>query len=221
MIDMKNLVRGKTETIALEKMEPNIEAILKIQGYKDPGKVRPAVLKAAKKATQTLTEIVFPTVSYRVVNVESVDDSRLVLGNGAVLESRIFQQYLSESKEAVVFALTVGKKVDDQTIQWMDDEMLVEALFLESAAWLGVEQATKEFVIAVRRWAHQQQLRITRRLGPGYSYPINGEQVQWDLTDQMPLFSVFDDMEIPVSLLESAAMIPKMSRSGLYGLVPE
>ena len=120
----------------------------------------------------------------------------------------------------MVFVLTVGREIDEQTIQWMDEEKLVEALFLESAAWLGVEDATKQFVLMVRSWAMQQSMRMTRRLGPGYSYPIDGKQVMWDLTDQKPLFNLVNDPNMPVKLLESAAMLPKMSRSGLFGLIP-
>ena len=92
--------------------------------------------------------------------------------------------------------------------------------FLESAAWLGVEDATKQFVLIVRKWATQHNARISRRLGPGYSYPVEGRQIQWELHDQQPLFASFGDAGIPVRLLESSAMLPKMSRSGLFGLIP-
>lgn len=183
--------------------------------------MRPAVVKAAETAIQALADVAQPTVSYRIVAIDCLDQDKIVLENGVSMKSEIFQRYMNHSKEVVIFALTAGKAVDDQTIQWMDEELLVEALFLESAAWLSVEDATKQFVITTRRWAHAQQLRITRRLGPGYSYPIDGNQIQWDLFDQKKLFTVFDDTQIPVSLLESAAMLPKMSRSGMYGLLPE
>ncbi len=218
---MDNLVRGRTQTVSLAKSKPKLDSVLRIHGYKEGAKVRPAVVKAAETAIQALTDVVQPTVSYRIVAVDCLDEDKIVLENGVSMKSQIFQRYMNNSKEAVIFALTAGKAVDDQTIQWMDEELLVEALFLESAAWLSVENATKQFVITTRRWAHKQQLRITRRLGPGYSYPIDGHQIQWDLFDQKKLFTVFDDTQIPISLLESAAMLPKMSRSGMYGLLPE
>ncbi len=63
-------------------------------------------------------------------------------------------------------------------------------------------------------------LRLTRRMGPGYSYKINGDETMWSLEQQHQLFEVFDGEDLPVRLLESCAMMPKMSRSGLYGLVP-
>lgn len=214
------LIRGQAITLKLEAPKPKLDGVLKIQGYKNPEKVRPVIREAALAAIDAFVEKTTPTVTYRVVDVHSVDASCVTLGDGVHLQSTIFQQYLTQATEAVVFVLTVGKPIDDQTIQWMNEEKLVEALFIESAAWLGVEDATKQFVLMVRSWAMQQSMRISRRLGPGYSYPIEGQQVMWDLTDQKPLFSLLNDSNMPVSLLESAAMLPKMSRSGLFGLIP-
>ncbi len=217
---MKSLVCGVTETIVLDTSEPKLDAVLRIQGYKDPDKVRPVIRKSAMTAISAFVANAAPVVSYRLVDIESVDAMGLRLENGVFLQSPIFKQYLSESTKVVVFALTVGEGIDKQTIEWMDQEKLVEALFLESAAWLGVEDATKQFVLIVRKWATQHNARISRRLGPGYSYPVEGRQIQWELHDQQPLFASFGDTGIPVRLLESSAMLPKMSRSGLFGLIP-
>ncbi len=207
-------------TLALETPKPKLDGVLKIQGYKNPNNVRQVIRQAALVAIDAFVERTRPTVTYRVVDIHSVDETGAVLGDGVHLQSTIFQQYLAQATEAVVFVLTVGKPIDDQTIEWMNEEKLVEALFIESAAWLGVEDATKQFVLMVRSWAMQQSMRISRRLGPGYSYPIDGQQVMWDLMDQKPLFNLIDHSDMPVTLLESAAMLPKMSRSGLFGLIP-
>ena len=64
-------------------------------------------------------------------------------------------------------------------------------------------------------------LRPTQRMGPGYSYKVDGGLEMWSLEDQRQLFEVFEGVDLPVRLLESCAMLPKMSRSGLYGLVKE
>ena len=219
---MKSLVCGQTETFALEVPEPKIDAVLKIHGYKDMEKVRRAIRAAAQTAIQVFIENTTPVVSYRIVDIQSVDDSEIVLSDDVHLKSPIFMHYLNNSRQAVAFALTVGKNIDERTIEWMEQDQLVEALFLESAAWLGVENATKQFVLIVRNWALQHELRISRRLGPGYSYPIDGKQVEWELHDQKSLFRLLDDdADLPVSLMESSAMLPKMSRSGLFGLIPK
>jgi len=211
----------EVETLALEKPRPKLDAVLKIQGYKDPAKVRSRVVSAAQTAIEGFSNHAEPTVSYRIVKISSIDDKSMTLGNNAEMISPIFFHYLGDSQNVVAFVLTVGKGIDDQTIEWMDQDKLVEALFLESAAWLGVEDATKQFVLFIRSLAAKHNARISRRLGPGYSYPISGQQVQWDLLDQKPLFELFGNASIPVTLLSSSAMLPKMSRSGLFGLIPK
>lgn len=215
-----NLVRGQTTTLRLETPKPKLDAVLRIQGYKNPEKVRRVIRESALAAIEAFVDRTTPTVAYRIVRVQSVASNGAVLGDGIHLNGRIFEHYIGDSTEAVVFVLTVGKSIDDQTIEWMNEEKLVEALFLESAAWLGVEDATKQFVLMVRGWAIQQSMRISRRLGPGYSYPVDGEQIMWELTDQNPLFALLGDADLPVTLLQSAAMLPKMSRSGLFGVIP-
>ena len=214
-----DLICGQTQTLDLETPIPSLNSVLKIQGYKDLSKVRAVIQKSAQHAIEAFIKTTTPTVSYRIVDVNSVAEKAAVLGDDIRLQSSIFYQYLNSCHQAIVFVLTVGSSIDEQTEKWMDEENLIEALFLESAAWMGIEDATKQFVLIVRNWAMKNGMRISRRLGPGYSYPIDGKQVQWDLTDQAPLFKLLDDDSIPVKLLESSAMLPKMSRSGLFGLI--
>ena len=215
-----HLKRGKASTLSLETPTPKIDGVLKVQGYKDINKVRPAVRSAAQTGINAFVEQAIPQVCYRVIKVQTINRRCAVFEGEVPLNSRIFEQYLSGSTEAVVFVLTVGSPIDEQTTQWMNEDKLVEALFLESAAWLGIEDITKQFVLKLRSWATQQSLRITRRLGPGYSYPIEGQKIMWDLTDQQPLFELLGEANSSVRLLESSAMLPKMSRSGMFGLIP-
>jgi cobalamin-dependent methionine synthase I len=66
------------------------------------------------------------------------------------------------------------------------------------------------------------ELSLGPRLGPGYSYKrpgsSDGARVMWPLEQQRELFALFAGSALPVELMESAAMRPKMSRSGLIGL---
>ena len=65
-------------------------------------------------------------------------------------------------------------------------------------------------------------LSLGPRLGPGYSYRLEGlpaeKRVEWPLEQQRELISLFGDAKLPIELLESAVMLPKMSRSGLFGI---
>ena len=218
---MHNFFRGSTQTFQVESPKPEVDVTLKMSGYKDVSRVRKNIRAIAQNATESFHELATPTVSYRILNIESLTEQELTLTGDIRLESSIFDYYFRNATEVIVFALTVGEKPDDQTTAWMDGDRLIDAFFLESASWTGVELVTKEFVKLLRQWAAEQNLRMTRRLGPGYTYPVNKVKVFWELEQQQPLFSAFRDASIPIKLLDSSAMLPKMSRSGLYGFIPK
>jgi cobalamin-dependent methionine synthase I len=72
----------------------------------------------------------------------------------------------------------------------------------------------------MRTAAREEGHRVSIRMGPGYVYRDGDADVCWPLTEQKTLFEVFDGIDLPVHLMESCAMTPKMSRSGIYGLSP-
>lgn len=195
------------------------ERILRIQGYSDLTRVRPAIRRAAEQAAEIALALSEPVVCYRRVGIRALAAGRLELDGGATLNCAAFDRLLSGCDEAVVFVLTIGTGVDRRVVDLTDSgEGLLEALLLETAGWLAVEDATRQFRSAARVQAERAGQRITSRLGPGYSYTFDGSECEWTLTDQHALFSVFGDASLPVQLLASCAMLPKISRSGLFGI---
>ena len=202
---------------------PSIDPLkmLRIHGYKDMDKVRPVIRKTAevisKRAARVMTSIVY----FRRVPVVDCDANGIKLANGLAFENHAFAHYLSGAAEVVVVIITVGKGLDDEVIGCMEEDQFepLEALFLETAGWLGIESATRSFVGHLSELVEPEGLRPTQRMGPGYSYKVDGGLEMWSLEDQRQIFEVFEGVDLPVRLLESCAMLPKMSRSGLYGLV--
>jgi hypothetical protein len=91
-------------------------------------------------------------------------------------------------------------------------------VFLEAAGWVAVEEATRRYTALLSQRARAAALVLTRRLAPGYSFRVDGRKVDWPLEDQKPFFGLFAGVTLPVELLDSCAMTPKMSRTGFYGL---
>ena len=99
----------------------------------------------------------------------------------------------------------------------------LEALFLENAGWLAIERLSTQFGSYLRREIAPDGLMLGLRMGPGYSYNVHrpdAERVMWPLEQQKELFSLFGNAALPVELMQSAAMKPKMSRSGLFAVLP-
>jgi hypothetical protein len=197
---------------------PSPDRMLRMQGYRSLDGVRPAIRKAAENCAILATELIAPSIHYRRVAVRRMDGDQIVLSDGAKFSCAAFPKVLGDAREIIVFVLTLGQALDAAAVDLMDRYDLLEALFLETAGWLSVEQTTKNFVGALHRWARPSGFRLSSRMGPGYAYTVEGRDVRWRLEDQVPLFSLFDSEPLPVRLLDSCAMLPKMSRSGLFGI---
>ncbi len=192
-----------------------VEPVLKVQGYAATARAAPMVRAAAEAVVGIANRIFAPDVRYRRVGIAGVAGGVLALEDGTRFHCRAFDRYLAGCREVVVFVLALGPGFDRIAQNFSASGQLLEAVLFEVAGWLAVEQATKQFA---RHLGEVEGLQLTRRLAPGYRFSGTGEAHEWPLTEQTELFALFDGADLPVRLLESCAMTPKMSRSGLYGV---
>ncbi len=195
-----------------EIAELAVEPLLRMQGYRDLARVRPRIRAIAAKAAARARDLAAPEASYRRVAIRSRTPESLELDGGVSFHSARFAKVFAGCGEVVAFVLTLGPALDAESERLTAADEIVEALFLEMAGGLAVEQATKALALHVSDQVRDERLGLTRRLGPGY--------VDWPLDEQAGLFALLEAAPLPVRLLESCAMIPKKSRSGLYGLRP-
>lgn len=196
------------------------DRLLRLHGYRDLSKVRPVIVATAEDISRRVEGLAVPVVHYKRLKIKHCDAHGLTLENGSFFDNVVFEKYLEGAIEIVVFTMTLGPGLDQESQKLVEKFEPLEALFLETGGWLGIEWATKQFGDGLRVLARQNGTRVSCRMGPGYSYSINGEKVRWSLEDQKPLFDVFDGEYLPIELLESCAMLPKMSRSGFFGIAP-
>lgn len=211
---------GDSWAFAMDKVDVDPVKMLRIHGYRDLEKVRPVIRKTADDIAEKAAELMSPVARAQRIDVVGYDDERLELRDGTVFEEVDFENILNGARTVVAMVITVGQPLDDAVIAAMEVFEPLEALFLETAGWLGVEAATREFVQDLQARVKPEGVRVTRRIGPGYQYQTKGQKVHWPLEQQRRLFDLFDGTELPVTLMESCAMLPKMSRSGIYGLTP-
>lgn len=203
------------ERIAIEEAK-----VLRLQGYRDVNRIRPVIKRAASNAARETEELIRPTAYYRTLSVNFCGGGDLKLDDGTTFENEAFQRFLNDAKYVCVFILTMGHPLDDAVKSYIADDQLLNALFLETAGWLGIEAATKQLAKRFGSLARESGCRLSPRLGPGYSYKLDGRSVLWPLEQQQTLFQLFSKPTIDVELLESCAMLPKISRSGLFGFLP-
>ena len=194
------------------------ERILRIQGYRDMERVRRPIRRAAEKAAEIAREIVEGEVGYRRVGIAACGGPALELEGGERFECLAFERFLADCESVIVFAMTAGSAIDRRIDELMAADDPVVALLLDTAGWLAVESVTRQFSERLKADCEPASLRLTRRMGPGYTYRMGREMAPWGLEEQEGLFRVLGEDTSPVTVLGSGAMLPKMSRSGLYGL---
>jgi hypothetical protein len=219
---MEPPVPGPAPLARFQPRAPQVhfERILRIQGYTEHHRVRPAIARAAQAMADLAPRLGAPDVAYLRVPIRSIDADRLELEGGAAFHCAAFPRQLGECTEVAAFVLTAGKPLDERVIALAEAGDLLEALLLETTGWLCIEDATRQFKSRLRDEALERGQRITSRMGPGYSYRVGGATCTWDLEEQAQLFGLFGEAALPVTLMQGGAMSPKMSRSGLFGLAP-
>jgi len=189
-----------------------VDPILRFQRYRDLAQVSPVIREIAADMVRIAEDLAAPDVAFVTRAVDRVTADSATLLDGPTFSGRCFGTHLTAATDAVCFVLTLGPAVDARISEMAAGEELLEALFLETAGWLAVEDAVRKFRAHLNARVRPKGQRLTPRLGPGY--------VDWPLTEQPRLFSVFEEAVLPVALTEYCVMTPKKSISGLFGLIP-
>lgn len=217
--DCRVSVVGRYTLLAFERIAIDEGRILRIQGYRDPDRIRAVIKRAAAGAARETESLLRATACCRLAGVRQCAGGVLELDDGTVFENMAFGRFLARAEQIVVFILTMGQALDEAVMSKIAADQLLDALFMETAGWLGIEAATRRLALHLRTHICGERYRLSPRLGPGYSYKIDGRSILWSLEQQQQLFGLFADAPVDVRLLESCAMMPKISRSGMYGLL--
>lgn len=211
-------IRGAVHVYSPDEIGVRSASILRIHGYKGNRPIPEAVAQSASEAADLAAQLFEPRVWYRQMPVVGLEPDILQLEKGVEFCSNAFCDVLAECRDVIVFVLTLGSRVDMESARLSQRGEVLEALFLENAGWLGINALTRDFAAHLSQTLKLADHGITRRMGPGYTERRGDRDIIWALEDQHKLFGLFDGTHLDVSLLESGAMSPRMSRSGLYGV---
>lgn len=197
------------------------DRMLRLQGYRSESQVRPRIRAIAEQVAARAQAVMTPEIHFCRRAMRFAAPDVIELEGDITFQNPAFARFLAGSDEAIVFVLTMGAELDQAVQTALANDDLLTALLLETAGWLGVEWTTKRLLTHLTAALRPDGLRLTTRLGPGYRYKLAGTEVDWPLEQQRQLFAVFAQPALPIRLLDSCVMVPKLSRSGLYGLLPD
>lgn len=195
-----------------ERPRLRVEPILRFQRYRDLGQVSPVIRDIAVQMTRVAEDLADPECAFITRPIDRVGADSVTLLEGPTFFGRCFGTHVTGATDAVCFVLTIGSAVDNRVAELANGDDLLGALFLETAAWLAIEDAVRKFRVHIAAHARPKGQRLSPRLGPGY--------LDWSLTEQAALFSLFQGTTLPVELNDYCVMTPKKSLSGLFGLIP-
>jgi len=202
------------------RLEVSTERVLRILGYRQDAPASAQVRGTALAMAELAVAAATPRAAYRRLAIARCTPEGLVLSTGTRFRGPTFSAYLAGCDEVAVFVLSLGAKFDSTQKNLSAAGKTLEAYVMDIAGWLGIEDATRLLKDRLDKEAKHDGLELTRRLAPGYTSRVGGQKVEWPLEDHPALFSLFDEAA-PARLLEgSCAMMPKMSRTGLFGLRP-
>jgi len=189
-----------------------VEPLLRFQRYRDLDKVAPAIREVAEEMVRAAEKLAVPKVAFMLRQVHHVGPATLAVADGPTFSGRCFTTHISQASQVVCFLITIGPDLDDRVTEMASGDELLEALFLDTAGWLAIEDALRAFRRHLAGRVRPRGLRLSPRLGPGF--------LDWPLTDQQEFFSIFSGVPLPVKVSEHSVMTPKKSISGLFGLLP-
>ncbi|MCK4273625.1 MAG: hypothetical protein KAW90_01940 [Dehalococcoidales bacterium] len=155
-------------------------------------------------------DLIAPSYSYRIRNIESVDGGRIDIGNSLVLKSKKLARLLERCEMVAVFALTIGNYLEDLVAYLADNGLVLQATVLDAIGSGTAENLAIEVENKIRIDTGIEGLVTSWRFSPGYC--------DWEVGQQELIFRALEGDTPGIRLTDSMLMIPRKSVSGIIGI---
>lgn len=190
------------------------EKVLRLLGAKPGRRASSASLRRIDLLTAGIEGILRSQLSYRIIELSQVDRGGIQLVDGTYFKSPKLAKVLANAEAVCCFMATVGPAVDAEIQRLMQLRHYADAYVLDAIGSTFAENIVDQFYQRMADLQKEKSAGVTLRFSPGYC--------DWPISQQRPLFKLFDDMDTPnVILNESCLMSPRKSVSGLFGLLPQ
>lgn len=162
---------------------------------------------------EKLPKLLDPKVVHRIVGLNSRDAGCLRLPDGTRFGSPKLAKTLENATSLCCFIATIGRGIENAVNTCTAKNRFSDAFILDTLGSMAAEALIDGFHRDYERQCLEQGKGVTLRFSPGYC--------DWDITDQIHLFSFFkEDHPAGVQLTETCLMSPCKSVSGVFGILP-
>jgi hypothetical protein len=156
----------------------------------------------AVELAEMARKVARPRAIYRVAHPRIIDNANINI-DGTIFTSKVLNKLLYDQDTVYPFIATIGKELDELPIS---PQEMMKNFCLDSIKTMILVNAVDYLSGYVQEKHHIPKVAL---LNPG-------EVEDWHITEQKPLFKLFQDVEskIGVSLTSGGVMNPIKSRSG-------
>jgi hypothetical protein len=201
------LVTSRPLEISVDKRR-----VLRTLGYRDECEPSARISSLIDEYLEHAHQLIEPSHSYVIKNVESVRGSAAVVGGSAVFQSQVIARLVERCSMVAVFLVTIGSHLEETACRLAEDGLILQSYVLDAIGSEAVERVAEYVQDMTRETARADGLVISKRVSPGYC--------DWDIAQQTAIFEAVNSDSIGVQLTEQCLMIPQKSVSGIIGIGP-
>ncbi len=159
-----------------------------------------AWLKAVDAALAEGRRLARPAIAYEVLPVTAVDPSRLVVGDGAALESAVVAVLFGSAGEVVLMVYTIGPLLEARVDELAAQREYPVAFALDAVGSVALGKTGEAGYALIEEMARARGVKASIPLNPGTSH--------WPLSGQRAIAELVGAREIGVEARESGVLHP-------------
>ena len=186
--------------------------VLRNIGYVTDSKLPVRMSSLVNDYVENACQLIEPSYSYVIRDIESVHESRIVIDGGITFESGVLARLMAKCGKVAVFALTIGKHLEEVVAQLSADGLILQAAVLDAIGSVAAESVADFVQERIRQLADARGLCISQRFSPGHC--------DWNVDQQVMVFRTINISTGEIRLTEKCLMLPRKSISGIIGIGP-
>jgi hypothetical protein len=207
--EVKNLVTV-SNWVEIEEIKISMDKVCKILGYQGDFTLTPRISSIIEGYIENTHELLEPSYSYVIRDVERVRRSSVFVGGSILFESGVISKLLVNCKKVAIFVATIGHRLEEMVIKLSIDGRVLQSAVLDAIGSVATDSLADVVQSEIAEIARGQGLVISPRFSPGYC--------DWTIRQQSAVFSAVDTKEAGVNLTEGFLMVPQKSISGIIGI---
>lgn len=200
----------KSFAIQYPFMEIDPKAVRRQLGLLNPENTHAIERVIAIELAAARTKIA-PKCIQKDAGIREIKDGRIHFDN-LKIESKGLANHLKGCTKATFFALTIGKKIDEDLKDHIENEETPQAMVLDAIGSVACEVLAQKTDEEISARARKEGYETTGRFSPGYG--------DWRIEAQKYLLPFLGAEKIGVTLTGSCLMLPRKSITAVKGWYP-